>query len=190
MTFDEVRSPRVLVLFGHPAFHKSKNHRAMKEALVASGLAEVRDLYVLYPDMMIDIDAEQEALKRSDILVFQHPFFWYSTPALFKDYVDLVLEYGFAYGEGGTQLKGKFWAHAITTGGPDESYQPGGYNRFTISQLLAPWDQTAYLCGCLFQPPFVWHKAHDSDPQRLQQLQTDYLKYIEQIKEKFLATRK
>jgi len=187
---EEVKSPKVLILFGHPAYQKSRNQRAMKEAIVESGMARVRDLYSLYPDGLIDVEAEQRELVWADIIVLQHPFFWYSTPAIFKDYADLVLEYGFAYGENGNKLQRKFWAHAITTGGPEESYQPLGYNRFSIRQLLAPWEQTAHLCGCRFIDPFVHHGAHQVDTDRVRSLKQNYLKFVERLKEQFLTEKR
>ena len=49
--------------------------------------------------------------------------------------------------------------NAITTGGPATSYDRAGYNRFTMRELLAPWDQTAHLCGMRFLAPFVVHAA-------------------------------
>jgi len=41
------------------------------------------------------------------MIVFHHPFYWYSSPAILKEWQDLVLEYGFAYGHEGTALRGK-----------------------------------------------------------------------------------
>ena len=41
------------------------------------------------------------------MIVFQHPVYWYSSPAILKEYQDLVLEYGFAYGHDGHALDGK-----------------------------------------------------------------------------------
>ena len=49
---------------------------------------------------------------------------------------------------------------AITTGGREKAYQNDGYNRYTIRQLLAPIEQTAYLCGMDYLPPFVVHGTH------------------------------
>jgi len=89
--------------------------------------------------------------------VFQHPFYWYSCPAILKEWQDLVLEHGWAYGASGTKLRGKITLNAITTGGPDTAYRKGGYNRFTVRELLAPWDQTAHLCGMRFLAPFAVH---------------------------------
>jgi len=119
----------------------------------------VHDLYDAYPTLYIDVKREQRLLLDHDVIVFQHPFYWYSTPAILKEWQDLVLEHGWAYGHSGTQLRGKITFNAITTGGPESAYRTGGYNRFTIRELLAPWDQTAHLCGMRFLAPFTVHAA-------------------------------
>ena len=56
-------------------------------------------------------------------------------------------------------LRGKITLNALTTGGPESAYHREGYNRFTIRELLAPWDQTAHLCGMRFLAPFAVHAA-------------------------------
>lgn len=68
---------------------------------------EVRSLYDLYPDFAIDVEAEQEALLRADVVVWQAPFYWYGLPALWHLWVEKVLANGWAYGAGGTALHGK-----------------------------------------------------------------------------------
>ena len=97
------------------------------------------------------------------MIVFQHPFYWYSTPAIVKEWQDLVLEHGWAYGSGGNQLRGKFRLNAISTGGPQEAYHGKGRNRFPVRKLLAPCDQTAYLCGMGWLAPFVVHAGRKLD---------------------------
>ena len=119
----------------------------------------VHDLYEVYPTFAVDPAREQALLIAHDVIVLQHPFYWYSAPAILKEWQDLVLEHGWAYGEGGTQLRGKITLNAITTGGPEAAYRKGGYNRFTMRELLAPWDQTAHLCGMKFLAPFAVHAA-------------------------------
>lgn len=150
---------RVLVLYAHPAPHKSRVHRRLAEAARSTAGVTVHDLYEAYPDFDIDVPAEQQRLLEHDVVVFQHPLYWYSTPALVKQWEDLVLEHGWAYGEGGNHLRGKITLNAITTGGPEQAYRRGGYNRFTIRELMTPWDQTAYLCGMRFLAPFAVHAA-------------------------------
>ncbi len=150
----------VLVLYAHPAPHKSRINRRLTAAAREVPGVVVRDLYELYPDFLIDVEEEQRLLAEHDVIVLQHPFYWYSAPALVKEYLDLVLTYGWAYGEGGTALKGKIMLQAISAGGPEEVYGPQGRNRFTIRQLLAPFDQTAHLCGMRYLAPHVIHGAN------------------------------
>ena len=148
---------RVLVLFAHPVLERSRVNRRLVDAIRGVDGVTIRDLYELYPTLSIDVEAEQAALLAADVVVFQHPFYWYSCPAILKEWQDLVLEHGWAYGASGTQLRGKITLNAITTGGPETAYRTGGYNRFTIRELLAPWDQTAHLCGMRFLAPFAVH---------------------------------
>ena len=147
----------MLFLFAHPVLERSRVNRRLLEAVRGLDGVTVRDLYELYPTLDIDVKAEQTALVAHDVIVFQHPFYWYSCPAILKEWQDLVLEHGWAYGKEGTQLRGKITLNAISTGGPEAAYRQGGYNRFTVRELLAPWDQTAHLCGMRFLAPFAVH---------------------------------
>jgi glutathione-regulated potassium-efflux system ancillary protein KefG len=150
---------RVLVLFAHPVFERSRVNRRLVEGVRDLDGVTVHDLYESYPTMAIDVRREQALLLAHDAIVFQHPMYWYSVPAILKEWQDLVLEHGWAYGAGGTRLRGKLTLNAMTTGGPEGAYHRGGYNRFSIRELLAPWDQTAHLCGMQFLAPFVVHAA-------------------------------
>jgi glutathione-regulated potassium-efflux system ancillary protein KefG len=150
---------RILILFAHPVLERSRVNRRLLAAVRDVPGVTVHDLYDAYPTLYIDTKREQRLLVEHDVIVFQHPFYWYSTPAILNEWQDLVLEHGWAYGHGGTQLRGKITLNAITTGGPESAYRRGGYNRFTIRELLAPWDQTAHLCGMRFLAPFAVHAA-------------------------------
>jgi glutathione-regulated potassium-efflux system ancillary protein KefG len=166
--------PRVLVLFAHPALEKSRVNRQLAAALRDAPGLTFHDLYEHYPDFDIDVPREQHLLLDHDLIVLQHPFYWYSTPPLLKQWIDLVLEHGWAYGRTGTRLRGKQWLHAITTGGQETAYQPGGHNRFTIRQLLAPLEQTAHLCGLEFLPPIVVHGTHRMDEAQIAEAARQY----------------
>jgi glutathione-regulated potassium-efflux system ancillary protein KefG len=146
---------RVLILFAHPAFQKSRLNRRLLSAVRGLENVTINDLYEEYPDFQIDVKREQRLLLDNDLIVLQHPFFWYSSPALIKEWEDLVLEYGFAYGSGGTMLSGKLMLSAITTGGPEPAYGREGDNYFTIREFLTPFEQTARLCKMEYLPPFV-----------------------------------
>ncbi len=115
---------RVLVLFAHPAQRKKSINLAMADrARLVEGIT-VADLYAEYPRFSIDVDREQRRLLTHDVIVFQFPLFWYSTPALLKQWQDLVLEYGFAYGPAGKKLAGKHALVCVTTGGSRVTIRP------------------------------------------------------------------
>ncbi|MFD0892963.1 NAD(P)H-dependent oxidoreductase [Luteolibacter ambystomatis] len=158
---------KVLVIFAHPAFHRSRTNRVLVEAARSAEGVTVHDLYETYPDFLIDARAEQRLLEEHDAVVLQHPFFWYSSPALVKEWLDLVLQYGWAYGEKGDALRGKVMAQAITAGGPEDAYQREGTNHFSVRELLSPFEQTARLCGMAYAEAFTVHAAnHIGDPDR------------------------
>lgn len=147
--------PRVLILFAHPSLHRSEVNRHLLEASKGHEQVTVVDLYREYPTFLIDIECEQQRLRDHDIVVFMFPLYWYSTPAILKEWQDLVLEYGFAYGPGGTALHGKQFMCALSAGGAEKAYHAEGYNHFTIRELLQPLEQTASLTGMQYLPPFA-----------------------------------
>lgn len=144
-----------LVLFAHPSLDRSEvNSQLLRATREIEGVTVV-DLYAEYPRYQIDIDREQERLLRHDLIVFMFPLYWYSTPSLLKEWQDLVLEYGFAYGSDGTALQGKTLLCTITAGGPEKAYCEDGYNHYTLRELLHPIEQTAVLCSMHYLPPFA-----------------------------------
>lgn len=146
---------RILILFAHPSVDRSEVNRPLAHAASRVDGVTLVDLYAEYPNFQIDIDREQQRLLTHDVIVFQHPLYWYSTPAILKEWQDLVLEHGFAYGSTGTALHGKIFLNALTAGGLEAAYRADGYNHFTIRELLHPLEQTAALCGMVYLPPFA-----------------------------------
>ncbi|GAA6167386.1 NAD(P)H-dependent oxidoreductase [Sessilibacter corallicola] len=150
---------RVVVISGHPNLEKSHTNKTILNSLADSSLdIEIRRLDQLYPNYNIDVDAEQKALLEADIIVLQFPFYWYSVPGLLKKWLDDTLSYNFAYGSQGDKLKGKDFILSFTIGGPEESYNPLGYNHFNIEELIKPLEQTAYLTGMNYHPPVYSHR--------------------------------
>ena len=134
----------------------------------------VHDLYESYPNLHIRVAREQELLLAHDVIVFHHPFYWYSSPAILKEWMDLVLEYGFAFGARGVALTGKKLLSAITTGGGPQAYGPSGLNRFTIREFLRPFEQTAHLCHMTYLPPFIVQGTHVLDDEAIERHATRY----------------
>jgi len=157
---DHSRYKRILVLYAHAAPHRSRVNRRLAAAARQLEHVDLHDLYETYPDFHIDVEEEQRRLQAAELVVFQHPIQWYSMPALMKEWVDLVLEAGWAYGEGGNALRGKtFWLVA-TTGGVEQQYQPGAYHGYVFDAFLPPFEMTARLCGMRWAPPLILHGSH------------------------------
>jgi len=87
-----------------------------------------------------------------------------------KQWIDLVLEFGWAYGPGGNALQGKIIFNSITSGGQRTAYSKEGHNRFSVRELLAPFDQTAFLCKMTYLPPFAVHGTHRIPKEELDHL--------------------
>ncbi|WP_087024874.1 NAD(P)H-dependent oxidoreductase [Thaumasiovibrio subtropicus] len=146
---------RVLVLYAHPSQHRSEVNFPLRQAAQEVEGVTLVDLYYEYPNFDICIDREQKRLLSHDVVIFQFPLYWYSTPSILKEWQDLILEYGFAYGQEGTQLHGKPFLCALSAGGKAEAYRADGYNHFTIGELLQPLEQMANLTGMVYLPPFA-----------------------------------
>ncbi|MGD8970359.1 MAG: NAD(P)H-dependent oxidoreductase [Desulfobacterales bacterium] len=157
---------RILILFGHPAFKRSTINAALREAVERLEGITFHDLYASYPDFLIDVSHEQKLCESHDVIIFQHPFYWYSTPAIVKEWFDLVLEHAWAYGSTGNALAGKITFQALTAGGAHNNYRADGLNRFTIRELTTPYQATANLCGMDWLPPFAVLGIHQGIPEK------------------------
>jgi glutathione-regulated potassium-efflux system ancillary protein KefF len=165
--------PDILVLTAHPQLEHSRATRALMQAAQQlqtqdTTRLQVRDLYALYPDYSIDVEAEQTLLRSCQLLVWLQPVHWYGMPPLLKLWLDEVFTFGWAYGPGGQALAGKSLWLAASTGGPEDSYHPAGYNRYFFDAFLPPYEQTAALVGMRWLPPLVLHGAHRAAAAALQ----------------------
>lgn len=165
---------QILVLFAHPALEKSRVQRYLLKAIGGLKNVTINDLYERYPDFDIDVQKEKKLLLAHDIIIWQHPFYWYSSPALLKQWQDLVLEHGWAYGKNGTALTGKKVFNVLTSGGTSGAYKKGGYNRYSIHEYLKPFEQTANLCGMNYWPPFWIPGVHKMEKEKIDQYCTLY----------------
>ena len=152
----------IYVVAAHPNWRESRVNRRLLQAARVADTATVCDLYARYPDYSIAVPTEQARLQEAQLVVLLHPVQWYSMPALLKLWLDDVLAHGWAYG-GGHALRGKDLWLVATTGGPEDSYHPQGYNRYFFDAFMPPYEQTAALCGMRFLPPMVLHGAHSVD---------------------------
>ena len=145
---------KVLLVVGHPDLSQSRANAALVDAVRDLPHVTVHDLYTTYPDFQIDVDAEQALLAEHDVIVFQHPVYWYNTTPLFKKWQDDVFTHGWAFtvDRSFSQLSGKKAIVAATAGVPVEHYTPEGPNQATLESLLNNWEATLRLCLFDIQP--------------------------------------
>lgn len=154
---------KILILFAHPLFEKSFVNKELVRHIPISNHITFHDLYEEYPEFDINVKHEQTLLEKHDVVIWHHPMYWYSCPPLLKQWIDMVLEYDWAYGKKGNALNGKSIFQVITTGGAKENYCATGRDRFSIPELLEPFNQTAKVCKMNYLPPFVVHGTHKID---------------------------
>ncbi len=165
---------KILILFAHPRLENSRVNIRLLEKIPDAGNITFHDLYEAYPDFNVDIEFEKKQLLENEIIIWHHPFYWYSSPPLLKQWIDMVLEYGWAYGTNGDKLKDKIIFNAITTGGNEDAYCPKGYNCYTIPDFMKPFEQTARLCLMEYLPPFTVMGTHRITEDQIERSADDY----------------
>lgn len=166
--------PSILIVYAHPASHRSRVNKRMLEHVKDLPNVRVHDLYQTYPDFYIDVAREQALLAESDLIVLQHPVQWYSMPGLLKEWIDVVFEHGWAYGREGKALRGKDLWLVASTGSHESAYQPGGFHRRHFSDFLPPYEQTAHLCGMRWLPPLIVHGSRKAEGAEAEPLAMEY----------------
>ncbi|MEE4285276.1 MAG: NAD(P)H-dependent oxidoreductase [Mariniphaga sp.] len=169
---------KILIEFAHPAIQKSRINRQLIDMVKNLDNVTVNDLYENYPDFFIDVKKEQQLLLNHDIIIWHHPFYWYSAPALLIEWMDLVLEHGWAYGEYGRILEGKSVLSVISTGGRRDVYSKEGRNHYTMNEFLIPFKQSANLCRMQYLPPFIVHGAHTIKNSEIEAYAVQYKKLL------------
>ena len=154
-----VQVPKILLLYAHPESQDSLANRELLQAARHQQQVTVHDLYAHYPDFFIDIHREQQLLRDHQVIVFQHPLYTYSCPALLKEWLDRVLSRGFASGPGGNVLEGKYWRSVVTTGEPETAYHHHGLNRYPMSEIMRPFELTAQMCSMHWLTPMIIYQA-------------------------------
>ncbi|AXQ78845.1 flavodoxin family protein [Streptococcus chenjunshii] len=163
------------VFLFHPHRRESRVNRTLAETV--EKIIPVRYLYDLYPDGKIDVAAEQAVLEKTDRIVLQFPMYWYGAPSLVKEWENQVLQYGWAYGSSGNALHGKELVIAITPGATLADYSHTGSAKYTVTELLRPFQATSHLIGTIYKRPFSVDGMQLSD-EELSQAAQDYAAYL------------
>ena len=83
--------PKILLNLFHPDLDNSRGNKILIERVRDLPNVTFRDVYRECPGFKINVKHEQQLLLDHDLIVFQHPFYWYSCPSLLKEWEDRVL---------------------------------------------------------------------------------------------------
>ncbi|MBM7564863.1 NAD(P)H-dependent oxidoreductase [Paenibacillus sacheonensis] len=172
---------KTLVIVTHPNIEASQWNKTWVAELKKYEDITIHELYEAYPDENIDVAREQQLLESHDRVIFQYPLYWYNTPPLLKKWFDTVLLYGWAYGPEGTKMTGKQFGVAISTYGTEASYQPSGFNRFTLEEILRPIEATAHFISAAYLPHFSLNDTSNVTEERLAQSAKDYIHHLQTV---------
>lgn len=171
---------KTLLILSHPNLKESKFNKALIEGVKDLQNLNIRHLEELYGSDIkaFDIKKEQELLLEHDRIVFQFPWYWYSSPAMIKAYQDEVFTYGFAYGSSGDKLKDKEFKIVTTIGAPDYAYQEGGWNKKSMNELLSPFQAMTNLTGMIYTRAFKVHGVGAMGDKQLKEKIKEYKKEL------------
>lgn len=170
-----------LILYAHPSPNKSRVNSALYSAAKSLDFVTGRDLYECYPNLYIDVAVEQHLLRQHEVIVFQFPLYWYSAPALLKEWIDTVLKRGFSHGEGEQALAGKSFMLAVSAGGGEAAYNEGERHGAALLSYLAPFQQTARFCDMQVEKPFIVQGASDLTSLQIKTVAKQYQHHLSEL---------
>ena len=174
---------KTLVILVHPDMENSRINKSWKEELEKyPDKITIHELYKEYPDWNIDIKKEQELILKHDNIIFEFPLYWYSSPPILKKWLDDVLSFNWAYGNE-YRLKGKNIGFAVSVGGPETEYSKTGSVKFSMNEILIPFETTVEYIKANLIPHYILFDATESlSEEKLLESTKNYVKHIFSIK--------
>ena len=143
-----------LIILAHPNIEQSTANKTIVETLQNKVKdLEVRNIHQLYPNYQINVQEEQAALLRHELIILQYPMYWFNMPAILKLWFDEVFTYQFAYGSKGDKLKDKKLLTSLTIGQVEKNYSD--YDANIIDHLHQPVKLSALYSQMQYLTPVV-----------------------------------
>ncbi|QYK59847.1 NAD(P)H-dependent oxidoreductase [Paenibacillus sp. S25] len=182
---------KTLVIVTHPSIEASViNRRWVEELKKYPEKYTIHELHKVYPDGNIDVEKEQHFIESHSNLILQFPVYWFNSPPLLKKWLDDVFAYGWAHGSnGGDKLKNRKVALAVSAGSKKEDYSEEGRYRYTLEQLLSPFETTFLYCNANYRSFFAFYGTEKQSGENemgtseseLEKSARDYLNFIDSL---------
>lgn len=161
---------KTLVIVAHPQLANSSTESFLKAAADDENNVMWHELKTPF-----DISQEQELLKSATRIIFQFPLYWYSAPAILKQWLDEVWNSQLTSSH---LLKGRELGIVTTVAHSASAFQPGASQGYTIAEILRPYQALAYAMGMKYLSPLpIYQFAHQSEEER-QSLFIHYQQYL------------
>lgn len=160
---------KTLIINAHPTPEQSHTQSFFKE--VVTSLENVS-----YIELTKNLPKLEELLNYQRI-IFQFPVYWYSSPAILKQWMDNT------FFSGDSRLSGVELGIVAIFGVSQSQYQAGGKEKYTPSEMLRPFEMLSNHLNMIYLPPFsVFQFDYQCDNTR-KALLVDYWQYIVGIKQ-------
>ncbi len=177
---------------GFDAVEKAEHYRDRTDRQEFSPLAEQRHAYK-NGTLPGEVTREIARLEAADLVIFQFPVWWHSTPAILKGWFDRVFVSGGLYTSrmryDNGYFKGKRAMCSITSGAPGEAFVAGGRGG-EIEQILWSTQFSLYYMGFDVLPPHASfgvaghgysYVSDDAFQEQFVQLEQSWLSRLETI---------
>lgn len=161
---------RTLVIVAHPQAAGSATQAFLKTAATKEDSVMWHEL-----TMPFNVKAEQQLLAAADRIIFQFPMYWYSAPAILKQWLDEVWNSSLTKNR---LVTGRELGIVVTVAHGKNAFLPGASQEFTIAEILRPYQALAHATGMKYLPPFpIYQFAQQGDVVR-QSLFIHYQQYL------------
>lgn len=164
---------RTAVIVAHPQLEDSGTQRFLKEATTSLRRIDWHELKV-NSSGHFDAAAEKKFLKDKKRIIFQFPLYWYSAPAILKQWMDEIFDIADV-----TWLQNKELGLAVSLGQPLKEYRLGGREGIALSSLLSPFQAFAKRLQMRLMPLFIIEQFVYQNDRKHQELLTKYQQFLE-----------
>lgn len=170
---------KTLIIVAHPEVDNSPTQQFLQASLPKLTNADDQviwhDLTAVLAASNWQRDAELTLLKQAQRIIWQFPLYWYSAPAILKQWQEAVFtgevsQYEF--------LAGKELGLVVSLGEKLANYQAGAREQFTISEILRPDQAFAQKLGWHYLTPLIIEQFGYLTEGAKQKLLVDYQQYL------------